>query len=90
MLEVAMELIDKKQIGARLKALRKEHGLKQREVAEILHIAQSSYADYESGRNLITMESAIRLAKKYKCSIDYIIGNYKYWMKRFIWTMQAI
>jgi len=73
-----MELIDKKQIGNRLKALRKENGLKQREVAEILHIAQSSYADYESGKNLITLESAIRLAKQYKCSVDYIIGSYRY------------
>ena len=71
------EIIDKKELGNRLKMLRKIHGLKQREVAEILNISTRAYGNYEEGRNLITLESAIRIANLYKSSIDYIVGRYR-------------
>jgi len=73
------DLLDKKRIGKRLQALRKSKGLKQREVAEMLKITTSTYGGYECGAALITLESAIRLARHYGCSIEHIIGTYQYY-----------
>ena len=71
------EIIDKKRIGKRLKELRKEQGLTQKQISERLNITRNAYTCYETGVSLVTLESAIKLAEMYKCSIDYLIGRYK-------------
>jgi len=68
--------IAREDIAERIKQLRKLNGLKQREVANILHISTRAYANYEEGRSLVTTESAIRLAELYKISVDYILCRY--------------
>lgn len=58
----------------RLKELRKESGLSQQQVAEILHVTQSTYSKYESGMSLIKVDQVIKLAEFYDVCMDYIGG----------------
>ena len=48
--------------------------LTQQKVADLLHIGQRTYADYESGKTRIPVDSLIILAKHYNVSMDYITG----------------
>lgn len=58
----------------RIRALREDRDLPQREVAEALNICQKTYSDYELGKTRIPLESIITLAKLYNVSMDYICG----------------
>ena len=61
-------------MGPRLRQLRKQHKLTQKQVAEYLHIKQNTYCQYESGRRQIPLENLVALAKYYYVSTDYILG----------------
>ena len=58
----------------RIRDLREDRDLKQRELAEYLQIHQTTYSDYEIGNLNIPVDVLIKLAKYYKTSIDYIVG----------------
>ena len=58
----------------RLRDLREDRDLTQKQVAEYLHIRQNTYCQYESGRRQVPIETLIALAKYYKVSTDYILG----------------
>lgn len=58
----------------RIKDLREDNDLTQREVADYLHIRQNTYSQYETGHRQIPIEVLISLAKFYKTSTDYILG----------------
>ncbi len=58
----------------RLKDLREDSDLKQKELAEYLHIKQNTYSQYENGQRQIPIEVLIKLAKYYNVSTDYILG----------------
>lgn len=58
----------------RLKDLREDNDKTQREIAEILSMAQAQYQLYESGKREIPFHIAIELAKYYDVSLDYIAG----------------
>ena len=58
----------------RIKDLREDNDLTQREVAEYLHIRQNTYSQYETGHRQVSIEVLIALAKFYKTSTDYILG----------------
>ena len=58
----------------RIRDLREDHDLTQKQVAEYLHIKQNTYCQYESGRRQIPIEMIISLAKFYHVSTDYILG----------------
>ena len=60
----------------RLKELRVKHNLTQREVAEVLHIKNSTYSKYENGKLVLSFSKLIKLAKFYNVSADYIL-NFK-------------
>ena len=59
----------------RLKKLRKENNLKQKDISKILEISQSLYSLYESGKKNIPITIFSKLAKKYNTSIDFLIGD---------------
>ena len=59
----------------RLLDLREDHDLKQRQLAEILHISQRGYSNYETGIRDIPTEILIKLADYYQVSIDYLLGQ---------------
>ena len=57
----------------RLKDLREDNDLKQRDMANLLKIDQSNYSKYELEKINIPIESLITLADYYNTSIDYIL-----------------
>ncbi|MBE6664101.1 MAG: helix-turn-helix transcriptional regulator [Ruminococcaceae bacterium] len=58
----------------RIKDLREDNDLPQRELADYLHIKQNTYSQYENGQRQLPIEVLIALAKYYKTSTDYILG----------------
>lgn len=58
----------------RIKELRKDKGLKQKEISTILNIHTNTSANYERGTREITLDVLISMAKYYNVSIDYIAG----------------
>ena len=58
----------------RIRDLREDHDLKQRQVAELLCCSQQVYSNYELGQRDIPTEVLIRLARYYNVSPDYILG----------------
>lgn len=58
----------------RLRDLREDADLKQREIAEVLSISMQQYSLYERGNREIPFHHVITLAKFYNVSIDYIAG----------------
>ena len=58
----------------RLRDLREDSDLTQKQIADFLHIKQNTYCQYESGRRQIPIEAIILLAKYYHVSTDYILG----------------
>ena len=58
----------------RIKDIREDLDLTQREVAEFLHIKQNTYSQYENGQRQIPINSLIALARYYNTSTDYLLG----------------
>ncbi len=58
----------------RLKDLREDNDLTQKQVAEILKTAREQYNKYELGKQEIPFHHVITLAKFYNVSIDYLAG----------------
>lgn len=58
----------------RLRDLREDHDLTQRAVAELLHIRQNTYSQYENNQRQIPIAVLIELASYYGTSVDYLLG----------------
>ena len=58
----------------RIKDLREDHDMLQKEIASLLGISQQYYSEYENGNRTITINHVITLSKFYGTSIDYIVG----------------
>ena len=58
----------------RIKNLRENKDLTQKEVGRILNMSQTGYNQYEIGRNDIPTKVLIDLANFYNTSTDYILG----------------
>lgn len=67
---------DNEKIGKILKAERQKRGYTQQKIADILNLKRESYAMYEIGKNLPTIETIKTLADFYNVSADYLIGRY--------------
>lgn len=59
----------------RVKDLREDHDLKQKELAKILGISQRTYSHYENGTRKIPLDILVALADYYHCSADYLLGR---------------
>lgn len=58
----------------RIKALREDNDYNQTVVAKAIHVAQTTYSDYEKGKVRIPIECLIELAKFYNVDMNYISG----------------
>ncbi|MCI9314592.1 MAG: helix-turn-helix transcriptional regulator [Lachnospiraceae bacterium] len=58
----------------RIREIREDNSMTQQRVADLLHIGQRTYADYESGKTRIPVDSLLILARFYDVSMDYITG----------------
>ena len=57
----------------RLKELREDNDLVQREIASELGISQRSYSYYETNQTVLTEDILQKIANYYNTSIDYIL-----------------
>lgn len=58
----------------RLRELRKEHNLLQKDIAEKIGVSRDSITKYESGDREPTLDNIIKMAEIFDVSIDYLIG----------------
>jgi len=58
----------------RIREIREDRDYTQKQIADLLHVGQRTYSDYESGKIRIPIESLMILAKYYNLSMDYVCG----------------
>ena len=59
----------------RLRDLREDRNLSQRELADFLKISQNTYSRYETNERGIPLELISKLADYYGTSVDYLMGR---------------
>lgn len=57
----------------RLKDLREDMDLTQKQVADVLNVKQNTYSQYENGIHELPLDALIKLARFYGTSTDYIL-----------------
>ena len=57
----------------RIKSLREDHDLTQKEISKILNISQVAYSYYEINKRNIPLELLSKLADYYNTSVDYLL-----------------
>ena len=57
----------------RLRDLREDADLTQKDLADYLHIKQNTYSQYENGQRQLPIPLLIALAEYYHTSTDYIL-----------------
>lgn len=57
----------------RLRDFREDRDISQREMAEFLNVAQTTYSDYERGKINIPLDTLRKLALFFDTSIDYLL-----------------
>lgn len=60
-----------------IKRLRKEKGLTQKDMSDVLNVTQSAYGFYENGNREIKNDVLIQLANYFNVSTDYLLDNEK-------------
>ena len=58
-----------------IRNLREDHDYRQRQLAEVLHVSQNTYSQYETGVIELTAEKLLLLADFYNVSTDYLLGR---------------
>ena len=59
----------------RIRNLREDRDLTQKQIAEILGMSQTGYSKYETGENDIPTAILIKLADFYGTTTDYLLGR---------------
>ena len=58
----------------RLKQLRQQEGLTQRELAKSIEVGRTTISEYESGKIVPKQEGLLKLANYFNVSVDYLTG----------------
>ena len=56
----------------RLRDLREDHDLTQKQLVEKLNMHKTTYTNYEQGKRDLPLSIAIKIAKFYNVSLDYL------------------
>ncbi len=59
----------------RIRDLREDRDLKQKQLADYLQVHQTTYSDYELGRLNVPIPVLHKLADFYGVSVDYLLGR---------------
>ena len=59
----------------RIRDLREDKDLSQKQVAEYLNCSQQVYSNYELGQRDVPTRVLLALSKLHKTSVDYLLGN---------------
>ncbi len=60
---------------SKLKELREEKGIQQKELAEILNVSKSTVSGWEVGRNEPNQEMLIKIATCFDVTTDFLLGK---------------
>ena len=63
------------ELGEKLQELRKQKGLTQEELAEILYVSRTAVSKWESGRGIPNIESLKAISKYFSVSIDELLSG---------------
>ena len=77
-------------IGKRLAKIRKEKGLTQTQIAEIIGIEKNLVSHYETGRLHLSDEMIIRFSKALKTSSDIILGIDKTGLNNSVQSLRLV
>ncbi len=58
----------------RIRELREDNDYNQTYVAQLIHVDQTTYSNYELGKVRMPIECIVKLARVYNVNLDYIIG----------------
>ena len=58
----------------RIRDIRNDRGLTQKQIAKILHVSQNTYSQYEIGTSRFPLDVVVKLAEFYDVSMDYLVG----------------
>lgn len=58
----------------RIKELREDRDIKQREIAVYLNVAQNTYCNYENGVRDFPLPLLIKLSRFYQVNLEYLLG----------------
>ena len=58
----------------RIRGIREDSDLTQKDIAKILNVAQRTYSGYENGTRNIPIQVVIKLSLYYGVSVDYLLG----------------
>jgi len=59
----------------RIRDLREDRDLTQKQIAQMLGLSQTGYSKYETGENDIPTAVLLKLADFYQTSTDYLLGR---------------
>ena len=67
--------MDQKKIGGFLKELRKEKGLTQEQLAELMYVSDRTVSRWETGSNLPSLDILIRISDYYNVELSEILDG---------------
>ena len=59
----------------RLKYLRQENNISQKQLADLFNISQQAVASWENGKNTPNPDAIVKLANYFDVSTDYLLGR---------------
>ena len=68
-----MQIIIKMDIGANIKKLREDRGIKQSEIADLVGMHRSNYSKIENGQREISLAAVDKIADFFNISIDELV-----------------
>lgn len=68
-------IVSKKEIGQRLRNIRAQKGVTQKDLAAILGTNQSHVSNVERGDRGITVQQLVKIARALKISTDHVLGE---------------
>ena len=66
----------------RLKELRVDKGITQKQMAEYLGMVEQAYQMYEYGKREPNHETTMKLADLFEVSVDYLLGRVNFWYNK--------
>ncbi len=73
-----MSMSYKSSFPKKLKKMRLEHGISQKDLAKDLGISRSCLANYETGKRQPDNDMLIRIADRFQVMIDYLVDRSEY------------
>lgn len=76
-MRIAYHIIDlgDDMVYRRIRDLREDNDKTQETMADYLHVDQTTYSGYETGKISIPVEALVKLADYYDVSIDYLLNR---------------